>query len=97
MLKETPRLEKSVKGGRPRHRGAHGVLVVLDDIDDRQLPQLGHVEGLVDLALVGGAVAEIGQADAVIAAILVGEGQAGAQRHLGADDAVAAIEFLLGC
>ena len=78
-----------------RHAGAHGVLVVLDDVDDRQLPQLGHVEALIDLALVGGAVAEIGQADAVIAAIFVGEGQPRAERHLGADDAVAAIEFLL--
>ena len=45
-----------------RHRGAHGVAVVLDDVDDRQLPQRGHVEALVDLALVGRAVAEIGRA-----------------------------------
>ena len=36
------------------------------DVDDRQVPQLGHVEGLVDLALVDRAVAEIGQADAAI-------------------------------
>src|SRR3546814_8088278 len=40
-------------------RGAHGVLVVLDHEDDRQLPQLGHVEAFVHLALVRGAVAEI--------------------------------------
>ena len=96
MLKETPRLEKSGHRAGARHRGAHGVLVVLDDIDHRQLPQLGHVEAFIDLALVGGAVAEIGQADALVAAIFVGEGQARAQRHLGADNAVAAIEFLLG-
>ena len=38
------------------------VAVVLDDVDHRQLPELRHVEALVDLALVGGAVAEIGQA-----------------------------------
>ncbi len=78
-----------------RHRRAHGVAVVLDDVDDRQLPQLGHVEALVDLALIGGAVAEIGQADVAVVAILVGEGDAGAERHRGADDAVAAVELLV--
>src|SRR5690606_27953687 len=57
-----------------------------------QLPQLGHVEALVDLTLVGRAVAEVDEADRVVAAIVAREGQAGAQRHLGADDAVAAIE-----
>ncbi len=41
-------------------RGAHGVLVVLDDVDHRQLPQRGHVEAFIDLALVGRPVAEIG-------------------------------------
>ena len=56
---------------------------------------VGHVEALVDLALIGRAVAEIGQADAVVAAIFVGEGKPGAERHLGADDAVAAVEILL--
>ena len=76
-------------------RGAHGVAVVLDDVDDRQLPELGHVEALVDLALVGRAVAEIGQRDVVVAAVLVGEGEAGAERDLRADDAVAAVEVLL--
>src|SRR5437870_7370430 len=33
---------------------SHRIAVVLDDVDHRQLPQLGHVEALVDLALVGG-------------------------------------------
>ena len=73
--------------------GAHGVVVVLDHEDDRQLPERRHVEGLVDLALVGGAVAEIGERNIVVAAVLVGEGEAGAERHLGADDAVAAVEL----
>ena len=76
-------------------RGAHAVVVVLDDVDDRQLPERGHVHGLVDLALVGAAVAEIGQRDVLGAVVLVREGQAGADRHLGADDAVAAVEVLL--
>ena len=80
--------------GGARHRGTHGVAVVLDDIDHGQLPQLGHVEAFIDLALVGGAVAEIGKTDIVVAAIAVGEGQTGAERHLRADDAVAAVEIL---
>jgi hypothetical protein len=70
--------------------GAHGVLVVLDHIDDRQLPQRGHVEHFVDLALVGRAVAEVGVGHVLVAAVLVGEAEAGADRHLGADDPVAA-------
>ena len=54
-------------GRRALDAGAHRILVVLDHEDDRQLPQLRHVEALVDLALVGRAVAEIGQADAAVA------------------------------
>ena len=76
-------------------RGAHAVSVVLDDVDDRQLPERGHVEALVDLALVDRAVAEIGEAHAAVLAVAVGEGEAGADRHLRADDAVAAVEVLL--
>ena len=82
-------------GRRARHGRAHRVAVVLDDVDDRQLPQRRHVEAFVDLALVGRAVAEIGQRDIVVLAIAVGEGEAGAERHLRADDAVAAVEILL--
>ena len=70
-------------------------MVVLDRVDDRQVPQLGHVEALVDLALVGRAVAEIGEAHAAVARILVLEGEAGAERDLRADDAVAAVEAVL--
>ena len=77
------------------HRGAHGVAVVLDDVDDRQLPESSHVEALVDLALVGGAVAEIGERDIVIAAVAVGEGKARSERDLGTDDAMTAVEMLL--
>ena len=49
--------------------GAHAVLIVLDHIDNRQFPKLCHVKGFVDLALIGRAVAEKGQADLAIAAI----------------------------
>src|SRR5688572_6774161 len=77
-------------------RGAHRILVVLDDEHGGQLPQLRHVEGLVDLPLVGGAVAEVCEADPAIAAIEVGEGEPGAERHAGADNTVAAVEAFLG-
>src|SRR5882757_1243959 len=75
--------------------GPHAVAVVLDDVDDGELPEGRHVHGLVDLALVGAAVAEIGQRDVLGAVVLVRESEARADRHLGADDAVAAIEILL--
>src|SRR5690606_38747563 len=82
-------------GRRTRDRSAHGIAVVLNDEDNRQLPQRGHVEAFVDLALVGSAIAEIGQRDIVVAAITVGEGQPGAKRHLSTDDAVPTIKILL--
>ena len=77
-----------------RDRGAHAVLVVLDDEHDRQLPQRRHVEGLHHLALVGGAVTVIGQRYRIVTAVVVGKAEAGADRHAGADDAVAAVEVL---
>src|SRR3546814_3809469 len=61
----------------------------------RQLPQFGHVEGLVDLALVGRTVAEIGEAHAAIVIVFVRECEARAERHLRADDAVPAIAFVV--
>src|SRR3546814_9674857 len=62
---------------------------------DRQLPQLGHVEGLVDLALIGCAVAEISDADPAVPGVFVLERQPRADRHLRADDAVPAVEPVL--
>src|SRR6185503_6394693 len=88
-------LGKIGQGRGARHRRAHGVTVVLDHVDHRELPQLRHVEALVDLALVGRAVAEIGDADEIIAAVTVGEGEPRPERDLGADDAMAAVEVLL--
>ena len=65
-----------VIGFRRGSRGccSHGIAVVFDDEDYREFPDAGDVEGFVDLALVSGAVAIIGQRHMVIAAILVGEG-----------------------
>src|SRR3954452_15310165 len=53
-------LVELVLGGRAVDARAHRILIVLDDVDDRQLPELGHVEALVNLALIGRPVAEIG-------------------------------------
>src|SRR5258707_1284261 len=75
--------------------GPHGVPVVLDDVDHGKLPQLRHVEALVHLALVGGAVAQVCKADIVGLAVARREGEPGAERNLRADDAMAAEEALL--
>src|SRR4029450_12150627 len=50
---------------------------------------------LIDLALVDRAVAEIAHAHLAIAAVLVGEAEAGAEWDLAADDAVAPVKALL--
>ena len=76
--------------------GPHRHHVVLDDVDHRELPEAGHVEGLVERPLVHGAVAEVADADRVLALVLAGEGDAGGQRDVAADDRVAAEEALLG-
>jgi hypothetical protein len=94
-VKGAPPLREVGGCGGALDRRAHPVLVVFDDVDHRQLPQLRHVEAFVDLPLVGRAVAEIGQRDIVVPAILVGEGESGAERHLCADDAMPAEEALL--
>jgi hypothetical protein len=74
---------------------AHAVFVVLDDVEHRQLPERRHVEGLVHLALIDGAIAEEGRTQVRFGEIAVCKRDAGAQRHVGADDAVAAEEVLL--
>src|SRR5207253_7397054 len=57
--------------------------------------QLGHVEGFVDLALVRRAVAEIGYADRLIAAVAVRKRETCADWDLGANDPVPPEEALL--
>src|SRR6185437_7144119 len=76
-------------------RGAHRVMIVLDDIEYGELPQRRHVEALIDLALISRPFAEERDAHGRAAAIFVGEGDAGAERSRRADDAVAAEEVLL--
>src|SRR5215469_2996607 len=81
---------------RGAHYGsAHAVFVVLDDIDNGQLPQRGHVEAFRDLTLIHGTITHEGQANAAIVPVVMREGEAGADRHLCTDDAVPAEEIFL--
>src|SRR6516162_8997193 len=73
-------------------RRPHPVSIVLYHVNDRQLPQRGHVEALVNLSLVDRPIAEIGDRDLPVCAIMMGKGEPGSDRHLRADDAVAAKE-----
>ncbi len=68
------------------NRCPHRVVVVFNDENHRQVPEFGHVIGLIDLALIGGTVAEVSESHVVIAKVFVGKGQTGAQRHLSAND-----------
>ena len=68
----------------------HRVLVVLADEDDRQLPDRGEVERLVESALVVGAVAEKGDRDRALSPPLGAERRADRDRQAAADDAIGA-------
>lgn len=48
-----------------------------------------HVEALIDLALIGRFIVELGEAHIIIAAITVGKSQACPKRDLSADNAMA--------
>ena len=76
-------------------RGAHPVEVVLDQEEDRQLPERRQVHRLAEVAGVGGAVAEDADGDRVFAFVLGGEGEARRDRQVAADDPVAAHEAAL--
>ena len=82
-------------GGRAGHRHRHRILVVLADEHDRQLPDGGDVERLVERALVVGAVAEERDRDCAGLPLLGAERRADRDRQAAADDAVGA-EIALG-
>ncbi len=69
------------------HAGDHVVGVVLQHVDDRQLPQRGHVERLGERALLGRAVAEEAQHHLPLAADLRRVRDAGGLRDALPDDA----------
>ncbi len=75
--------------GRP-----HPVLVVLDDEDDRQLEQCGHVQRLVEGADVGDRVAEETDADRVAVAVTDRVADTDRDGQVTADDGVSAEEVV---
>ncbi len=79
-------------GLRAPQRRTHGVEVVLAQEQDRQLPQLGQIHALVELAFRDGSLAEEAGGHAVALAHLVGQRQADGDRQAAADDRVAAVE-----
>ena len=68
--------------------GGHGELVVLDDHQQRQVPEGGQVQGLAEGAVAGGAVGGEHHAQPFLAADGGPEGGADADGDAGADDAV---------
>src|SRR3972149_1080892 len=77
LLSQRPRVGLLLE----RHRD--GPLVVLADEDDRHVPDAGDVQGLVEVALGGGTVAEEDHDDGVVAPVLGGVGEADGVGDLG--------------
>lgn len=60
----------------------------------REIPQLGHVESLKDLALVAGTITIQDDAGVLSALVLVGKGQTSTDGNLSADNTVTTVEVL---
>jgi hypothetical protein len=65
-----------------RHRHADRPAVVLDDVDDRQVVNAGEVQAFVEVALVGGPLADVGDRYLAGLADLGGVGDAGCVQQL---------------
>jgi len=88
ILKETPRLEKNRSGADEAASPdvPMAVTIVLDDEDHRELPQLRHIETLIDLFPDSPRRRRNrARLTKIIAAIAIGESKSGAERHLRAD------------
>lgn len=62
--------------------------------ENGEVPQLGHVERLEDLTLVGSSIAVKRDGGVLLALVLVCESQTSTDRNLSADDTVATVEAL---
>src|SRR5439155_838594 len=89
-------LDRFGRGHRRLLGEADGVLVVLADEDDGELPEPGEREALVEGAHVRRAVAEEAEGHVLLAAVLAPERDAGRDRHVPADDRPAPEEPLGG-
>ena len=81
--------------GRAFDRGAHGVLVVLNDENHGELPGHGHVEGLVQHALTRRTIPHEAHGHVVFLAVLVRKGDAGTEANLAPNNAVSTEEVAL--
>src|SRR5688500_12966883 len=88
--------EAACVGGGAFLAGAHGVAIVFDDVDHREIPKGGQVEGFVEATLIDGAIAKVAKGGAFETAILETVGQAEAERGLTSDNAVATPVILVG-
>lgn len=75
--------------------GGDGELVVLEEIDDGELPDGRHVDALMEATLVGRAVAEERNGHRTVVANFGRQRRAGGQRDAAADDAVRAEQAAL--
>ena len=74
---------------------AHGVPVILNHKDDREVPKHGHVKGFVQGALSDGPVPHKTNIDIGIAQVFVCKGQASSQGDLTSYNAVAPVKAVL--
>ena len=80
--------------GRAFLRRSHGVLVVFNHEHHRKRPKCCHIESFVNLALVGRAIAKIGERNTFVFKVLIRKCQARTQRDLCGHDAMPAIKML---
>ena len=76
---------------RPVLGGSHAVGVVLAQVDDGQVPEAGDVGSLEELTLVRRSIAVHSDSEVLLAPVLLGEGESGADGQLGADDTISTV------
>ena len=67
-------------------------MLTLATEDHGKVPELGHVEGLEDLTLVGSTVTVKSERDVLLVVVLVGESKTSTDGNLSTDDTVATVE-----
>jgi hypothetical protein len=80
------------QGRRTSGRCTHFVFVVFATKQNWQTPQLGHVERLEHLTLVGGAITIQTTVAVLLSVVLMDKGNASSDRNLCTDNSVSAVE-----